>query len=478
MIRLRGLRVSYGRTAALEVPALHIAPGEYVLLTGVSGSGKSTLLLALAGIIPELVPAHVAGEIVIGGRDARIERVAARAHHVGIVYQNPATQLFHEMVAEEIAFGPRNLGLPEDEIARRMAQTLDAVGIAHLRERAVRELSGGAQQRVAIAATLAMGPSLLLLDEPLANLDREGAQLVLEALARLHAQGVTILLAEHRLEAVAAHASRAIVLEGGRIAADGPPEEVLHRSVPPTAPGMEPILPGSPVCGSDTAPLVALAGVSAGYRGRDVLHDITLALYPGELVALVGPNGAGKTTVARLLSGILRPRRGAIRWAAGARRLPVGRRVGMLFQNPAHQLLCDTVLDEVAYGGDNLGWPRDDRLRAILDAADLWPLRHCQPQLLSVGQMQRTALAAALALAPRLLILDEPTLGQDWAHLTQLMDFLAALHWQGQTILLITHDDRLVRRYAQRVVTLQAGQVVADAPHIPQEEVRHEVVAA
>jgi len=328
---------------------------------------------------------------------------------------------------------------------------------------------------VAIAAALAMGPLLLLLDEPLANLDREGIQLVLDTLARLHAQGVTILLAEHRVEAIAAQASRAIVLEAGRIAADGPPAAALHRSVSPSEARRARVGVAPPA--DDAAPLVALAGVSAGYRGRDVVHDITLTLREGEFVALVGPNGAGKTTLARLLSGILRPRRGAIRWAAEARRLPMGRRVGMLFQNPAHQLLCDTVLDEVAYGGDNLGWPRDERLERILAAADLWPLRVRQPQLLSVGQMQRTALAAALALTPRLLILDEPTLGQDWAHLTQLMDFLAALHRQGQAILLITHDERLVRCYAQRVVALQAGRIAADAPHIPQEE-EHEVVAA
>lgn len=474
MIRLRGLRVAYDRTAALEVPALHIARGEYVLLTGPSGSGKSTLLLALAGLIPELIPARLEGEIMIAGRDARGQRVAERARQVGMVYQNPTTQLFHETVAEEVAFGPRNLGLPEDEIARRVTGTLAAVGIAHLRERAVRELSGGEQQRVAIAATLAMGPSLLLLDELLANLDREGIQLVLETLARLHTQGVTILLAEHRVEAIAVQASRAIVLADGHIVADGPPAGVLRPGAPSE------VRSAPPLPGVASAPLVALTGVSAGYRGRDVVRDITLTLHQGEFVALVGPNGAGKTTVARLLSGILRPRRGAVRWAAEVRRLPAGCRVGMLSQNPAHQILCDTVLDEVAYGGDNLGWPRDERLERIIAAADLGPLRHRPPQLLSAGQMQRTALAAALATAPRLLILDEPTLGQDRAHLTQLMDFLTALHRQGQTILLITHDERLVRRYAQRVVRLQAGRVVADETYASrrEKEAEHEVVAA
>ena len=207
--------------------------------------------------------------------------------------------------------------------------------------------------------------------------------------------------------------------------------------------------------------MVALRRVTAEYqRNQPVLCDLDLIIYPREFVALTGPNGAGKSTVARLLAGIIRPRRGKVIWSRSLRRLPIGRRVGLLFQNPLHQLVCDSVAEEVAFGPANYGLETD--LMPLLEAADLTTLCDQRPQALSVGQQQRTALAAALALRPRLLILDEPTMGQDWAHLSRLMDYLVDLHHNGQAILLITHDERLVCRYADRVIRLEEGRITAD----------------
>jgi energy-coupling factor transporter ATP-binding protein EcfA2 len=217
----------------------------------------------------------------------------------------------------------------------------------------------------------------------------------------------------------------------------------------------------------DASPLVAIQGLEAGYGRRTVLQGLDLALYPGEFAALVGDNGAGKSTLAKVLAGLLRPRQGKITWNEKLRCLPLGRRVGFLFQNPLDQLVCDMVEEEVAFGPRNLGLPVRERVETTLAVAGLTALRHRRSAALSVGEQQRTALAAALSTAPRLLILDEPTMGQDWAHLSHLMESLIQLNHNGQAILLITHDDKLVCRYAKRIILLEEGRIVADGPVNP-----------
>ncbi len=470
MIRIESLSVFYGSHTALDDVSLHISPGEFVLISGPSGCGKSTLALALAGLIPQAVPARVSGRVTVGGLDTRDAPVPALARRVGIVFQNPATQLFNVTVEEEVGFAPRNIGLAPGEVKARVDEALEAVGIAHLRGRKLRALSGGEQQRVAIAAVLSLRPDVLVLDEPTAHLDWRGVELLLVALQRLRReQGMTIILIEHRLAAVAPVATRVILMDRGRIVADGAPGALLSdrsllallglrypwcdigRRVDPDGPAPRP---------RGGEPLVALRGVSAGYGKHRVLDSMDLAIYPGQFVALVGDNGAGKSTVARVFADILRPARGRVEWHPTLRHLPVGRRVGLLFQDPLNQLVCDYVEEEVAYGPANYGIRAD--LSPLFEAADLAGLRRSRTQNLSVGQQQRTALAAALALRPRLLILDEPTMGQDWAHLSKLMDYLTHLNDNGQAILLITHDDRLVCRYARRIVRMSEGRIIAD----------------
>ena len=456
VIEVRGLDVRYPEAHALRGVDLSVVPGSFVLVGGPSGGGKSTLAHALMGLIPQTMPAEVRGRISIAGLDPQRHGVAQLATRVGLVFQNPATQLFNGAVEEEVAFGPRNLGLPAGEIVARVRYGLEAAGCAHLRRRTVRHLSSGEQQRVAIAAVLAMQPAVLILDEPTANLDVEGVGLLVQTLVRLHRRcQVTLVVIEHRLAPFLPYADRLIWLADGRVVADGPAAETLAQvrpaptaHVPPPAPTDE--------------PLVALREVTAGYDGRPVLQDCSLVLHRGDFAALVGPNGAGKTTLARVLAGLLRPRRGRVVWYADGRDW----RVGLLQQNPLHQLVCDTVDEEVRFGPRNLEAGRakgtkkgiEAEVEAVLARTGLLPLRHRSTQALSVGQQQRAALAATLSLHPALLILDEPTVGQDWQHLTQMMDFVGSLNRAGQTVLLITHDRRLVERYASRVWEMLEGK--------------------
>jgi energy-coupling factor transporter ATP-binding protein EcfA2 len=480
MIEVTDLTVRYGERPALENISFTVGRGEFVLLSGPSGCGKSTLARSLSGLIPQASSARMAGRVVVDGLETARHPLPELAAHVGLVFQNPATQLFNATVGEEIAFAPRNLGLPAEEVAARVAFALDATAVSHLQDRAIRTLSSGEQQRVAIASVLALRPQVLVLDEPTSNLDWRGVEQVMSTLARLHRQqGLTILVIEHRLQAVLPLADRVLLMQGGRIVADGQPEDVfadkerlttlgLHYPWMEDGDGRWEMVEGKadptaqPSHHLTTHPLVAVRGLEAGYGRRAVLQGLDLALYPGEFAALVGDNGAGKSTLARVLAGLLRPRRGRITWHEKLRRLPLGRRVGFLFQNPLDQLVCDTVEEEVAFGPRNLSLPVRERLETTLAAADLAALRHRRSAALSVGEQQRTALAAALSTDPRLLILDEPTMGQDGAHLSLMMESLIRLNHNGQAILLITHDDKLVCRCAKRIILLEGGRIVAE----------------
>ena len=474
MIHVEHLMVHYGEFCALDDVNLRVAPGEFVLLTGASGCGKSTLARCLNGLIPHTIPATMSGCVVVDGRATIQSTVAELATSVGMVFQNPSTQLFNLTVAEEIAFGPRNLGLGAAEIERRVDWALSATGIAHLRHRSTRALSGGEQQRLAIAAVLAMGPHVLVLDEPTSSLDVTGTRQVMATLARLNADGITLIVIEHRLGQVAELARRTILMDNGKIIADGTTDAIFNqrdllRQLGLRRPSVElqddwaTLL--APNGHRDEEPIVKLHDVQVAYGDTPVLRGLNLALHPGEFVALVGDNGAGKSTLARVLAGLVKPRRGELQVGNGQRLTP-GREVGLLFQNPVHQLFCDTVDQEVSFGPHNFGCYDTRNVEAIFAATDLTALRGRSVQGLSSGQQQRTALAAVLSLKPGLIILDEPTLGQDWRHLSAFMDLLVRLNQAGNTILLITHDYKLVHRYARRILLLREGRIVADGSPI------------
>jgi energy-coupling factor transport system ATP-binding protein len=470
MICVDGVGVRFGSHTALEGVTLEVRQGECVLVMGASGCGKTTLARCMSGFIPHASPAVMSGRVLVDGRSTSECSLPELATSVGFVFQTPSTQLFNLRVLEEVEFGPRNLGQSEAEIRSRSGWALEATGTAHLRDRLIRELSGGEQQRVALAAVLAMRPRYLLLDEPTASLDKRGSTDLVGALKALRdTGGATVLVMEHRLGEVAHLAERTIVMDQGRVVADQATAAVFERRDWLRTLGVR--RPGEalredwvkvlePAPHPSGPPLVALGDIEAGYGRREVLRGFSAAIHEGEFVALVGDNGSGKTTLARVLAGLVKPRRGAIEWRRQAPRL--GRDVGLLFENPSRQLFCNTVREEVEFGPRNLGCFDANALSALLVAADLCGLGDRSPHGLSCGQRQRTALAAVLALRPRLIILDEPTHGQDWGHLSRLMEFLTMLNAEGTSILLITHDYKLVHRYASRVLVIGDGRLLAE----------------
>lgn len=495
MIEVRDLSVEYGArlnqshgsqeplsetVAALRDVTLHVAAGEFLLVTGPSGCGKSTLTRVLAGLIPHAITAQMRGQVCIDGIETQTQTLPDLARHVGIVLQNPSAQLFHLTVDQEVAFGPRNLGLAEKQVQQRVEWALAVTGLTSLRQRRPADLSGGEQQRVAIAAVLAMKPRVLILDEPTASLDRRGTRMVLATLRRLNRrQGMTIVLVEHRLAAAMPVAHRLLVMDQGQVVAEGTPQRLLQdrhlREVyglrRPAATAKAPggwrnLLTRQRSDHGTGEPLLQLQEVAAGYGRERVLHDIDLTIQPGEFAAIVGRNGAGKSTLARVIAGLLRPAKGRVCFYGSDRSRPgrprPGQDVSLLFQNPLDQIFTDSVDDELSFGPHNFGRFDAQFHDSLLWQADLRALRRRCPTHLSVGQQQRCVLAACLALQPRLLILDEPTLGQDWAHLQQLMDFVQTLNEQGIAILLISHDYKLVYRYARRVLLLDEGRIVLD----------------
>lgn len=480
MIDMDTFSVQYGPISALQDISLHVPAGQIVLITGPSGCGKSTLANSLVGLIPHAIPATLRGKLRVNGRDTQQHDIPTLAQHAGIVMQNPSAQLFHLQVADDVAFGPRNLGLPEQEVQERVHWALAAVGAGPLRQCNSAQLSGGQKQLVAIAAALAMRPHVLILDEPTASLDVAGTHHLVATLRKLHVElGMTILMIEHRLAEVSHLSERIIVLNEGRIVMDGPATKTLlksktwralglRRPAEKTSQAWEKLLQpnGTPPAGVE--PLLEMQQLSAGYNGTLAVQDVNLTIYPGEFMALVGDNGAGKSTLALTAAGLLKPATGMLYFAGGKKPRP-GQDVSLLFQNPTEQLFTDSVDEEVAFGPENYRSFDVIFHEQTLAAADLSALRTRPPLTLSMGQQQRTALAACLALQPRLLILDEPTLGQDWGHLQRLMAFLNSLNKRGVTIWLITHDYKLVHRYARRVLLMEKGRITLDG-HLRREE--------
>ncbi len=501
-----------------------VARGEFVALLGRVGAGKSTLCMAMNGLVPHATGGVFRGDVSILGLNTKQHPVADLASRVGLVFQDPDSQLVHMRVEDEVAFGPENLGVPPAEIAERVDWALGVVGLHGIQNRSPLLLSGGEKQRVAIASMLAMRPQVLVLDEPTASLDPAGKAALLETLARLTGERrVTILMATQELDWVVRYADRALVLHGGRIALEGSPSEVFGNAprllewgigLPQAAElahllsqrtgrrytfvtveeGCEqlreqivsvrsqraervqrvPVPPASPPLPSDRveAPKVEISVEKVSYAygdGTVALRDVSLNVSSGEFVALLGPNGSGKTTLAKHLNGLLRPVGGRVlvegRDTRSARVADLARSVGYVFQNPDHQIFAPTVHSEVAFGLRIQGLPPPEVARRVAEAMDRFRLTAYAdqpPASLGYGQRRQVALAAVIAVHPRVLILDEPTNGLDQRSRQELMEVVVHFHSLGHTIILITHDMSLVAEYATRALVLLGGRVLYD----------------
>jgi energy-coupling factor transport system ATP-binding protein len=456
-VELRGFgwRHAGRRAWAVRDVDLRITHGERVLLLGPSGAGKSTLLAALAGLLPE-DSGEAAGLAEIDGLDPRKAR-----ERVGILFQDPQTQLVMARSGDDVAFGPENRGVPAPEIWPLVDSCLQRVGFPYGRDRPTAALSGGEQQRLALAGVLALRPGLLLLDEPTANLDPAGAALVRAAIARSRDADTTLVLVEHRVTEALSLVDRVVVLEpGGGIRADGPPSAIfaVHGAALAEA--------GVWVPGASFPPQKSRSTSSTDLIRADTLtlkHRLpatTLRAGAGETLAVTGPNGAGKSTVALLLGGLLTPTGGRItalddprpphRWPATT----LTQRIGSVFQNPEHQFVTSRVADELALGPRRLGRSPAQVTATVDDLLDrlrLTALAGANPYTLSGGEARRLSVATALATAPRVLVLDEPTFGQDRRTWIELVDLLAALRDEGHAIIAVTHDEDLVTVLADRV---------------------------
>ncbi|WP_322972909.1 ATP-binding cassette domain-containing protein [Microcella humidisoli] len=453
-----------GRSApVLDALDVRIEPGERVLLLGASGSGKSTLLQAWAGVLGGADEGEQQGQLTVDGLE-----VGARRGRVGLLLQDPDAQLVLARAGDDVAFGPENLGEPVDEILAGVPRALDAVGLSALADADTRRLSGGQQQRLALAGVLAMRPAALLLDEPTAQLDPAGVREVAAAVAALVAdRGLTLVVVEHRVDVWAPLVDRVIVLDGGRIVADGPVAEVLLEQGARLArrgvwvPGRGPEHPAAPIAASGDE-LLRATGLAVQPAGGDVIgfaSGLDLTVRAGEVVALTGPNGAGKSTLLLTLAGLLPPAAGTIealgagdpaRWTSAE----LAERFGVVFQNPEHQFVAATVRDELAVGGAD-----PERVDALLERLRLPHLAASSPFLLSGGEQRRLSVATALATEPRVLLLDEPTFGQDARTWAELAALLAAHRDAGGAVIMATHDRELVAALDAREVALPAVSV-------------------
>jgi energy-coupling factor transporter ATP-binding protein EcfA2 len=481
---------------AIQNISFELQPGEMLLIAGSSGCGKTTLARCINGLIPRSYRGKREGQVLLHGKDVAEMQIADMAQTVGTLLQDPERQIVAPNVFNEIAFGPENLGLPRDEILARVEQAMKRLRIEHLRDRETFNLSGGEKQKVALAGLLAMNPSILLLDEPLASLDPASAHEALEVFRSLADEGKTIVLIEHRVEdAIAARPDRLLYMDAGQVKYLGPirdlPPEIDHRKVKLPANWVvkrmqhtgekvdKPVFAESSERGE---PLVVFENVDFRYSDEApwILQGVNLTIRRGDLIAVLGPNGAGKSTLVKHAIGLLKPTRGRVMVDGQDTRnmsvAQIARVLGYVFQSPTHMLYAPTVQEELEFGPTNLGFEKEAMQKAVsqsISTVNLNGLEDYPPLGLSFGQQKRTTIAAVLAMQSKIMIMDEPTAGQDYANYTRFMDAMCRPAVDGApslvaanfaATLFITHDLDLAVTYANRVLLVGDKHIVADGP--------------
>jgi energy-coupling factor transport system ATP-binding protein len=488
---------------ALRDISFELEAGQIMLVAGTSGCGKTTLIRCINGLIPRSYKGEMEGRVYLHGEETDDKSLAAISQMVGTVLQDPERQILGSRVVNEVAFGLENLGLPPAEITVRVDETLDYLDINHLRRRETFYLSGGEKQKVALAGILAMRPSILLLDEPLASLDPASAQEALRLIRRLANEGRAILIVEHRVEDILnIRPEKALFLVDGQVHYLGPTagleQAVDYREVKLPAPmiiekarycageqgskgareqgsrGAEEIAPLHLCTLAPLHKLVEFEEVSFAYEdGPLVLDDINLTIHRGDVIAVLGPNGAGKTTLVKHAIGLLKPKGGRVlvegEDTCELSVAEIAKTLGYVFQSPSHMLFAPTVREELAFGPKNLGYDKatiDQGVAEAVDILNLSGLEEYPPLALSFGQQKRVSIAAVMSMRSKILVMDEPTAGQDYKNYMAFMDSILQLP-NFEAILFITHDIDLAVCYANRVVLVYGGRIAADGP--PQE---------
>jgi len=511
IIRVENLWWKYntGREWVLKGVDFSVAKGEIVGIVGPSGVGKTTLCLCLTGLIPREVRGIIKGRVLINGMDTSTTPLPEIIKKVGIVFQDPETQFVTMKVLDEVAFPLENFGFPRDEILKRAEEALRVTRMIEYSDKYPFELSGGQKQRIAIASMLARRPEILILDEPTSDLDPLGKQEIFSVLSELRRRyNVTLIIVEHDTEKLARFADRILLLYDGRIIEQGPPREffknvpfliekgvyppqvteVFHRLdslnqefLPTTLEEAFKILDNLSVRDSSLPsfprkrkqsgdPIIVMEEVEYVYpNGTKALKGVNLKIREGEFVAIIGQNGSGKTTLIKHIVGLLKPTNGIVKvFGIDTRHINISRlawKIGYVYQCPDHQLFCTSVYEECAYALRNAGMSEEEireRVSRVLEIVGLSGLEDVPPYFLSKGQRQRLAVAAVLAMEPEVIVVDEPTTGQDFVQSKGIMNLLKKLNESGRTIIVVTHNMRLVAEYAERVIVLKEGRVIAD----------------
>ncbi|OBZ19331.1 hypothetical protein A8L34_07420 [Bacillus sp. FJAT-27264] len=519
---------NYSCTYSSGKPMLHqlnlnITPGEFVFVTGPSGGGKSTLCFSINGLIPhETEGSTYQGSVTVDGNRVQDVYPNDLVSVVGTVLQDPEWQLVRGTVKEELTFALENMGFPAEEIDRRLEEVVERVEIQSLLLRSTLDLSGGQKQRVAIAACLMTKPKVIVLDEPTAELDPLGKEMVLETIRQLHQEwGYTIVFVDHNLDVSMPYVDRVIVVADGEIVADAPPnrlydeplvrewlpmpqvielarklgvkiEDEQHKDCDPLSVeelrkalhNRGVVRPEPPrqerdrVSEGGVAPagetLLELKNITFRYRKQEdemTIKPLNLKIGRGEFAAVIGRNGAGKSTLCKLITGLLKPHGGELlihgKPSRDYRADQRARHIGFVFQNPDYQFVRRTVYDEVAYGLSVQKLPAseiEERVMKVTKLLQIDKYLEEHPHFLSRGERRRVAIASILVMQPEVIILDEPTTGLDSVRCREMMDYIAELWRQGHTIIMLTHDMRVVVDYIPRTIVLSQGQIVWDAP--------------
>lgn len=499
---------------AQSEPTLHdinldIYPGQKILIAGPSGSGKSTIGHCLNGLIPNSYHGEMKGSLIVDGIDAGKASLFDLSQKVGTVLQDSDGQFIGLSVGEDIAFALENNRVPQPEMKERVAKIAAMVDMSNLIASNPHSLSGGQKQRVSLAGVMVDDVDILLFDEPLANLDPKTGETAIELIDELAGAGKTVIIIEHRLEDVLhRHVDRIVLVNEGRIIMDDTPDAVLASGILPRQGIREPLyvtacryagirvtpeMKPSSLSTMDLSkcraplqawydankvrtfpvedePLLEVKNVSFSYNGRKkVLQNVSFSVNAGEMVSIVGKNGAGKSTLSQIIVGFLNPDEGQVTLKGeDLARYTISERaeyVGLVLQNPNQMISKAMIFDEIAFGLRIRHVDEEEvkeRVYQVMKICGLYPMRSWPISALSYGQKKRVTIASILVLNPKVLILDEPTAGQDYYHYSEIMSFLKTLNENGQTIILITHDMHLMLEYTERAIVLCESQKLAD----------------